>query len=243
MLRGINQSQLFYDNEDRQVFLDRIARYKEETGFSLYAFALMDNHVHLLVKTCDEAPSQAIKKLALSYSYWFNHKYDRSGYLFQGRYRSEPVETNEYLLTLIRYIHQNPLKVGKSMSQLTSYGYFTGERDGQGLIDTNFVLELFDLECDAAIKSFKQLVEQEANDEVSSFDEARRRHVGDAEAIKLIKRIGNVEHCQNICNLPKEQRDAVFANLGRRGCSVRQIARLTGANRGIVHKAWSSMKS
>lgn len=72
----------------------------------------MNNHVHILIKEGNESLSKPMKRKGISYAYWYNFKYERSGDIFQDRYKSEPVEDDKYLLTVIRYIHQNPLKAG-----------------------------------------------------------------------------------------------------------------------------------
>lgn len=101
MLRGINQTQLFYEDEDYYAFLESLGRFEEDCAFGLMAYSLMGNHIHLLIKVKEAGLSLIIKKLALSYSHWFNAKYDRSGYLFQGRFKSEPVEDDAYFLTVL----------------------------------------------------------------------------------------------------------------------------------------------
>lgn len=76
----------------------------------LYAWCLMGNHVHLLIKESDEPIGEVMKRISSSYVYYYNHKYNRVGHLFQERFKSQPVEDWNYFLTLLRYIHQNPLK-------------------------------------------------------------------------------------------------------------------------------------
>lgn len=77
---------------------------------SIYAWCLMGNHVHLLIKETDEPIGDVMKRIASSYVYYYNRKYDRVGHLFQERFKSQPVEDWPYFLTLLRYIHQNSLK-------------------------------------------------------------------------------------------------------------------------------------
>jgi transposase-like protein len=72
------------------------------------------------------------------------------------------------------------------------------------------------------------------------LDKTAPKHISDTEAIGLIKQLAGIKHCQDVSSLPKEQRDTVFSSLKQKGCSVRQIARLTGVNRGIIHRAWRS---
>ena len=74
----------------------------------------MTNHVHLLIKERNEDLGIVFRRIGAKYVYWYNHKYKRRGYLFQDRYKSEAVESDEYLLTVLRYIHQNPVKAGIS---------------------------------------------------------------------------------------------------------------------------------
>ena len=112
ILRGINQQQIFEDEEDSRRFLETLSKYKEQCGYEIYAYCLMGNHVHILLKEGKENLTLVLKRIAGSYVYWYNWKYHRSGHLFQDRFKSEPVEDDAYFLTVIRYIHQNPVKAG-----------------------------------------------------------------------------------------------------------------------------------
>jgi REP element-mobilizing transposase RayT len=92
MLRGINRQTIFEDDEDIQRLLETIARYKEICKYELYAYCIMSNHVHLLMKETEETISNAIKRISGSYVFWYNKKYERCGHLFQERYKSEAVD-------------------------------------------------------------------------------------------------------------------------------------------------------
>ncbi|MDU4961990.1 MAG: transposase [Sporomusaceae bacterium] len=83
MLRGINQQTIFEEDEDRYRFIKTLGCYKKTNNYSLYGYCLVNNHVHLLIRECDESISQVIKRISSSYVYWYNHKYERSGHLFQ----------------------------------------------------------------------------------------------------------------------------------------------------------------
>ena len=157
MVRGVNQMQLFYDDEDRIVFVERIRRYRDECGFKLYAWCLMDNHVHLLIEVGNVELATIMKKLLLSYSHWFNNKYDRSGYLYEGRFVSKAVEDDHYLLGAVRYIHRNPLEVGGSVDTWTSYRDYMGS-DGPGITDTGLVLGMLAEDPERARLAFHELV-------------------------------------------------------------------------------------
>ena len=110
--RGINRQQIFKDKEDYQRFLETIRFFQGISGYLLYAYCLMSNHVHLLLGEGKESLGISFRRIGASFVYWYNWKYNRWGHLFQDRYRSEAVETDAYFLTLIRYIHQNPIKAG-----------------------------------------------------------------------------------------------------------------------------------
>jgi REP element-mobilizing transposase RayT len=112
MLRGINRQDIFHDEEDKMRFIETLKNYKSICEYKVYGYCLMSNHIHLLIKEGKETISQAMKRIGASYVYWCNMKYERYGHLFQDRYKSEKVEDDKYLLVVLRYIHQNPIKAG-----------------------------------------------------------------------------------------------------------------------------------
>ena len=96
MLRGINKQQIFEDKEDSERFLETLYKYKKQCEYEIYAYCLMGNHLHILLKEGKEDLTLMLKRIAGSYVYWYNWKYHRSGHLFQDRFKSEPVEDNAY---------------------------------------------------------------------------------------------------------------------------------------------------
>mgnify|MGYP000885567189 CR=1 FL=1 len=112
ILRGINKRDIFLDEQDKTRFIEHLRKSKMSGGFQLYAYCLMTNHVHLLMKEDDEEIGNSVKRIGIRYAAWHNKKYDRIGHLFQNRFLSEPVEDDRYLITLLRYILQNPVKAG-----------------------------------------------------------------------------------------------------------------------------------
>ena len=112
ILRGVNRKTIFVDDADCRFFMNALFRVKERSAFALFSYCLMKNHVHLLLQERDEPMELIFKRLCVSYAYYFNHKYEESGHLFQDRYRSEAVTDDAYFLTVLRYICQNPVKAG-----------------------------------------------------------------------------------------------------------------------------------
>jgi putative transposase len=110
MVRGITRSAIFYDDFDRNGFIERLAHVLSEGKVSCYAFAFLSNHVHLLLRTGIVPVARIMSRLLTGYAVSFNKRHKRSGHLFQNRYKSILCEEEPYLLELVRYIHLNPLR-------------------------------------------------------------------------------------------------------------------------------------
>jgi len=110
MARGIERREIFKDDKDRKSFLGRFADILEETQTQCYAWALIPNHFHILLRTGPTPLSKVMRRLMTGYAVTFNKRHKRSGHLFQNRYKSVICEEDPYLLELIRYIHLNPLR-------------------------------------------------------------------------------------------------------------------------------------
>ena len=121
MIRGINQQNIFSVDEDYEKFIAILAKYHKKSEYEIYAYCLMGNHVHLLIKEGREALPHAMKRIGTSYVSWYNWQYNRKGHLFQDRYKSEPVEDDVYFLTVLRYIHQNPQSQAKFHSKSRTF--------------------------------------------------------------------------------------------------------------------------
>jgi putative transposase len=123
MARGIERTKILRDDKDRKSFLDRLGNILEETQTQCYAWALITNHFHLLLRTGLIPLSKVMRRLMTGYAVTFNKRHKRSGHLFQNRYKSIVCEEDPYLLELIRYIHLNPLRAGlvKDLKELDKY--------------------------------------------------------------------------------------------------------------------------
>jgi len=110
MARAIERRKIFWDDKDRSSFLERFAVILEETQTQCYAWALIPNHFHLLLRTGPTPLSTVMRRLMTGYAVTFNHRHRRAGHLFQNRYKSVVCEEENYLLELTRYIHLNPLR-------------------------------------------------------------------------------------------------------------------------------------
>jgi putative transposase len=166
IVRGIERRKLFVDDMDRNNFLDRIGGIIYETNTSCYAWALIPNHFHLLLKTGQVPIATVMRRLLTGHAGYFNKRHHRSGHLFQNRYKSILCQEDTYLLELVRYIHLNPLraKIIQDFNQLKQYPYcghstLMGKlkRDWQ---DAEWVLRLFDERVRAARRRYQEFVEK-----------------------------------------------------------------------------------
>ncbi|MEK6602437.1 MAG: transposase [Candidatus Binatota bacterium] len=110
IVRGNQRQKAFLDDTDYQVYLERLARYRRKYNYTLYAYCLMPNHVHLLLESSNQPLAKFMQGLQQSYTQYFNLRHHKVGHLFQGRYKAIICQKDEYLLELVRYIHLNPVR-------------------------------------------------------------------------------------------------------------------------------------
>ena len=112
IVRGIERRDIFADDADKEHFLARLSSLLTNSATKCFAWALMSNHFHLLLMPTAVTLAETMRRLLTSYAVYFNRKYQRSGHLFQNRYKSIVCEEEPYFLEIVRYIHLNPLRAG-----------------------------------------------------------------------------------------------------------------------------------
>ncbi len=119
--RGNNREAVFLENEDYSHYLNCIQRYKKKYEFKLFAFCLMPNHVHMLIKVTDCGTiSKIMQSLTVAHIRYYNEKYNRVGHVWQGRFKSPIVSDDKYFLKAMTYIEQNPLRANL-VNQVRNY--------------------------------------------------------------------------------------------------------------------------
>ena len=232
--RGVGHSIIFEDDADRNRFLEGLASIVADEGAEIYAWCLMENHYHILVKLEIEKLSAGMKRLGSAYALYFNTRHERDGHLFQGRFKSEPVDSDEYFLTVLRYIHQNPVKAGLSSTcdyPWSSYRAYAGLKGAvwPDLVSTRMGLEL--LGGKRGVLDFHAFVDYSSH----CCDIGRgRRLVGDGEAMAVAVAVLEGVSPNAVGGLARSERDAAIRALRAAGLSVRQVERLTGVSRGVV---------
>ena len=254
IIRGINKQTIFEDNEDRERFLKTIGKYKGICNYKIYGYCLMSNHVHLLIKEGDESISKSMQRISSSYVYWYNLKYQRSGHLFQGRFKSEPINRPSIFLKVLRYIHQNPLKAGISKgvgeSKWTSYREYIV---GSCLVDRGpalyyLVNELPEKQTTQnqqnlnkesynynGILQFQEFM-NESNEDAYLEWKGRKRLSDDSLSQRIYELgINNINEIQGY-NI-KERNELLRQLKAIEGVSVRQLSRVTGISKSVISRA------
>ncbi len=240
LVRGINREAIFHDDQDRLKYLDTLARLAEDSNAFILGYCLMDNHVHILLKEGSNKISNLMHRLGASYAHYFNWKYERVGHVFQNRFKSENIEDDIYLRTVIRYIHQNPVKAG--MVKKAEEYHWSSCRDyygGKGLLEitnTGLILGIFSEKKEQAIKALQQFTAAENKDKC--LEDLEATAMSDSQARKMIEKVLNNEPVRILHEMSKADRDMVLHKLKKiEGLSIRQISRLTGESFNIVKRA------
>ncbi|MED4225292.1 REP-associated tyrosine transposase [Neobacillus cucumis] len=243
MWRGVNRQEIFHDDEDCLTFLSIVEKYKLKSELSMYAWCLMGNHVHLLVKEGNEPLSTTMKRIGVSFVYYYNHKYQTTGHLFQDRFRTENVENVRSLLTVVRYIHQNPVKAGMvgrvdEWRWSSCLGYYGKQQYPKKLLDRRYILDLFSDVETVAKGRFIEFNEKNNNDECLDDRVSPKGRLTDDEARREIKALLGVIEIAQVKSLPREQRNELLQEIKKiKGLSQRQAARILGIPYSLVFKA------
>ncbi len=225
--RGIGRQILFEDPTDYRYYLSLLKRYSKETEVTICAYCLMDNHVHLLVYDPQQSASLFMKKIGISYAGYFNKKYDRTGHLFQDRYRSEPIEDDAYLLTVFRYILKNPQKA--NICRADQYPWSSYHLYGDNTFVNTSVLK--GLIGDQ--RTYERFIAVDEEAECMDYDAVKRK---DGQAREKLCKILGITNGMELQSYGKEKRDQAIRELKKNGLNAYQISRLTGINRCTVHR-------
>ena len=206
-------------------------------NYILYAYCLMSNHIHLLIREREDTIGMAIKRIASSYVYYYNHKYSRDGHLFRERYKSEPVNDMAYFVTLLRYIHQNPVKAG-IVNKVNDYEFSSWhEYEDKNstlfpLCDTHTVLNR------VSYNELNDLVNAPLSDDVSCLDieDASKGRPSDDQVMLLIREKTGATNSSAFQQLPADMKKSVLIELKGKKASLRQLERLTGIGKSMIYR-------
>lgn len=234
MARGASRQVIFEDDADRSSFLSLLVRGCDECNVEVHAYVLMGNHFHLLVSGPLEDVSNCMRRVTGTYAAQFNGRHGRCGHLFQGRFKSEPINDNGYLLAVVRYIHKNPEVAGLATVSdwpWSSYREFIGE---PSLVDPGMVLDMLG-GVDGFIEFHARPCEGEMP--IECDEREMRRRLSDEEAMSAARALLGELPVEALSGLTKAERDEAVGRLRGAGLGVRQIQRLTGISLGVISKA------
>ena len=230
MLRGINRSNIFESEPDKAFFLNSMYRAREKSKFKVIGYCLMNTHLHLLLQESEEI-GVSIKRITVSYVQWFNRKYNRVGHLFQNRYKSEPIENERYLMAVLRYIHQNPIKAGMvkeaSKYSWSSYNEYLRMYDSNNYtIDGEIMKEYFNSK-----KGFAEFHKEMSKENYMDYKD----RYSDNELLELFKKKISIDEFYKI---PLADRANIIKDIYQEtGASIRDLSRGLGIGRSIVERA------
>ncbi len=239
ILKGIDGHDIFYDNKDKDFFLKQILTTKQSFNYIVYSYCLMSNHVHLVIKCKNELLSKAIQSLQIRYVSYFNKKYERTGHLFQGRFKSKAVETQKYFLELCRYVHRNPEKAGIELTQKyewSSYKEYIGKAK---IIDKNVLLNYFNNNLNDFIYYTIGMTDVDDIEDFVEYEIINK--FTDAQLASIIMKKFNLSSIGQI-NLFFKNREPAFLKEDLKkitsinGTNITQIARVIRINRNLIQK-------
>ena len=232
MLRGIGHIDLFLDDNDYCNFRNTLTRYCRELDLTIYAYCMMSDHVHILLKADTAELPVLLKKIEVSYVYYFNTKYEHVGHLFQNRYKSEPITDEAYLLAAFRYILRNPetakICPWREYPWSSASAYLSAP---DSCTDISLITEML-----GGFDNVADFVSASIEIELSEPATIGKR-ITDSAAKDILTCLLNSNNPIDIQKRDKSEQLQILTTAKKAGASVRQLERLTGINRNVIQRA------
>ena len=239
MIRGNAKQDIFIDDQDKRKFIKTILQKRKEKRFFLYAYCIMKNHAHLVVKELNESISNTMKRVIISYASYFNIKYRKVGHVFQDRFKSQVIEDDSYLLSAIRYVHNNPEKAKIALREdypWSSYHeYINFSVKPVEILD---ILKMFAIDLKKSVDFFKDFNSQVEKREFIDVEPEKEIHKDNVDYI--IDQFLRVNHMKkadlNNKSYQKQRNEIILELIKKSNLSQRAIAEATGVNRETIRK-------
>ncbi len=239
VMQAVRHRDLFLDEEDFLQFKEIIRKteWDEETAvrnFSLYAYCLMPDYFHLLLKEEETNVSIVVSRIATAYAHYFNNKYDRDGAIYRGRFASEPVEDEGRFNILLRYIHQVPVKQGV-VERPEDYAQ-SSFRELTADMAENALCVLTEAYAALPKESLRRQLCSMVPATVHCLGprKAAKPRPSDGQLMTLIRQMTGVDSISELLSKPYAECLKALTDLRKQGASVRQLERLTGIGRGVI---------
>ena len=234
MQRGVGKQILFEDDSDYTRYYRKLAACRKDLEFELLAFCLMNNHVHLLVKTEDIGTLETLmRRIGTSYGRYYNGKYGHVGCVFQGRYNSEAIHGVNGLLRCVRYIHNNPAKAGFCSRDSYRWSSYDDYISGAGIADTEYVLGEF-----GGVDQFVKFSATKDEEKDEHYMDCETDAITLEDGIEIVRRhFGNqIESAFIVKRLKRSERDAIIGEMKSAGLRNKQIELITGVSQEIIRR-------
>lgn len=173
--RGNNRGYIFDKDDDKKFFIDILKECREKFDFHIYGYVIMSNHYHLIIKLSEMPLSDIMHRINNKFSRGFNIKYKRTGHVFENRYKGILVIDDRYLLSLLRYVHQNPVEA-KMCSNVKDYPWSSDflyrDNNQNGLVNIDFILDIFSQVRLQALKAYVEFMDENNKEDIDVFEKA-----------------------------------------------------------------------
>jgi len=191
IVRGNQRQKVFLEEKDFLKYLEFLGDYKDRYGFWIYAYVLMSTHVHLLMETGQVPLSKILQGINQRFTMYFNRRYGTVGHLFQGRYKAILCDKDAYLLSLVKYLHCNPVRAGM-VKQPEEYRWSSHREylgmSKDGLVDTKLLLGMFSEDLKRSRKLYREYMRKEERTSKEDFYRTvDQRVLGDEAFIELVR--------------------------------------------------------
>ena len=239
IFKGIDDTNIFYTSEDKSTFLEKIKLSKKKFPFKIYAYCLMNNHVHLVVEAESNMLSQSMKSLLIRYVHYFNRTYQRKGPLFQNRFYSKNVENQDYFLSVCRYVHRNPEKAGIAKTFEYDWSSYKEYLNKEKIIDKHVLLYYFDNDLENFISYTN---EPESKNELLNWaDFELISQLSDEAIINIIQEKYNLASLPEVISFFRHTENKYtlkdFRNI--KGITKTQLSRIIRVDKRTITKIWN----
>lgn len=243
IVKGIDDQDIFYDDQDRRYFLKQILNLKKEINYDVYSYCLMTNHIHMVIKSEAEVLSKIMQSLMIRYVYYFNSKYERSGPLVQNRFKSKCVENQKYFLEVCRYIHRNPEKAGMAKTQNYKWSSYQEYLGKEKIINKKILLHYFNNDINEFVKYTTNLTLEDIENLYDYAEYEIRNRLLDEEVIQIIMKKFKICDVSDVViffkNMSKEELEKYLGAIKDiKGTNKSQVARILRVNRKFVSDVW-----
>lgn len=242
ILKGIDNQTIFYDDQDRNFFLKQVSITKKEFNYIVYAYCLMGNHVHMVIKCEDVFLSKAIQSLLIRYVHYFNKKYMRIGPLVQNRFKSKNVENPKYFVDVCTYVHRNPENAAIAITQDYEWSSYKEYLGTAKIINKNALLHYFNNDLNEFVNYTTKTIDIKDFEDYAEYELIGK--LTDEHFSDIIMKKFNLNDINEIAfffkNRTRKELECDLEEIKRiKGINKTQVARVLRLGRRTIEKVWT----